>query len=107
MKKSVNLLSVKNNTRICAAALLSSMPKIYATEGYKVFPVYFVAGLLIMLIAHRLRTNKPGQWLLDFAILSAFFTVSSEFGFSSLLWFFMDRSSLLRDSTTKAKFQDF
>ncbi|GBL20801.1 hypothetical protein EMGBS4_08610 [Acidimicrobiaceae bacterium] len=63
------------------------MPKIYATEGYKVFPVYFVAGLLIMLIAHRLRTNKPGQWLLDFAILSAFFTVFSDFGISSSLWF--------------------
>ena len=80
------LLSLKNNMRIYVAAFLAAIPEIYAIEGYRSFPFYFVAGLLILLIAHRLRVNKPSQWGIDCAALSIFFVVFGNFGFSSMLW---------------------
>ncbi len=62
------------------------MMQIYAIEGYQDFPFYFVVGLLVLVVAHLLTTNRPGGWLIECAALSAFFVVFSSFGFSSLLW---------------------
>ncbi|MEY3396593.1 MAG: hypothetical protein RLZZ534_555, partial [Actinomycetota bacterium] len=34
--------------RICLTAFLAAMPKIYAIEGYKDFPFYFLVGCLVL-----------------------------------------------------------
>ena len=62
------------------------MMQIYAIEGYQDFPFYFVVGLLVLVVAHLLTTNRPGGWLIECAALSVFFVVFGNFGFSSMLW---------------------
>jgi len=62
------------------------MMQIYATEGYKDFPMYFVGGLIVLAVAHLLTHNKRSGWLIDCAVLSVFFVAFGNFGFNSLLW---------------------
>ena len=62
------------------------MMQIYAIEGYKDFPLYFVGALTVLAVAHLLTHNKRCGWLIDCVALSAFFVVPGNFGFSSLLW---------------------
>ena len=60
--------------------------QIYATEGYKDFPMYFVGGLIVLAVAHLFTHNKRSGWFIDCAVLSVFFVVFGNFGFSSMLW---------------------
>ena len=62
------------------------MMQIYATEGYKDFPMYFVGGLIVLAVAHLFTHNKRSGWFIDCAALSVFFVVFGNFGFSSMLW---------------------
>ena len=49
--------------RICLTAFLAAMPKIYAVEGYKDFPFYFLVGCLVLVVMHRLKVSRAGYWL--------------------------------------------
>jgi hypothetical protein len=62
------------------------MMQIYAIEGYKDFPMYFVGGLIVLAVANLLTHNKRSGWLIDCVVLSVFFVVFGNFGISSLLW---------------------
>ena len=86
MKKFKSILSRKTFVRICSASFFSSMMQIYAIEGYKDFPMYFVGGLIVLAVANLLTHNKRSGWLIDCVALSVFFVVFGNFGFSSLLW---------------------
>ncbi len=86
MKKFKCALSRKTFVRICSASFFSSMMQIYAIEGYKDFPMYFVGGLIVLAVANLLTHNKRSGWLIDCVVLSVFFVVFGNFGISSLLW---------------------
>jgi len=85
MKQLEKTFSRKTFVQVCSASFLTSLPKIYASEGYKVFPLYFVGGLIVLAVAHLLTHDKRSGWLIDCAALSTFFLVFGNFGFSSLL----------------------
>ena len=86
MKKSALALNQKTFFRICLTAFLATMPKIYAVDGYKDFPFYFLVGCLVLAVANRLKVNMSDHWFIDCAALAVFFLVFSDFGLSSLLW---------------------
>jgi hypothetical protein len=86
VKKFKCALSRKTFVRICSASFFSSMMQIYAIEGYKDFPMYFVGGLIVLAVANLLTHNKRSGWLIDCVVLSVFFVVFGNFGISSLLW---------------------
>ena len=86
MKKSAFALNGKLLVRMCLTAFLTSMPKIYAVEGYKDFLFYFFVGSLILVVVYLLKTNKSDNWLVDCAALVVFLLAFSNFGLNSLLW---------------------
>ena len=108
MKMTACMLDRKILLRICLMAFLTSMPKIYAVEGYKDFPYYFVVCSLILVLVHFLKSNKSDHWLVDCAALAVFFLLFGNFGLSSLswvLWIFLVGSVLLRRKTNYKNFR--
>lgn len=86
MEKSALALNQKSFFRICSTAFLAAMPKIYAVEGYKIFPLYFLVGCLVLAVAYRLKVIKSDHWFIDCSALAIFFLIFSNFRLSSLLW---------------------
>ena len=86
MKKTALAVNKVLVFRICLTAFLAAMPKIYALEGYKDFPFYFLVGCLVLAVMHRLKANDRRYWFVYCTALAVFFLIFSNFRSNSLLW---------------------